>query len=172
MTLPFFSVLLFLFYLALVLQTTWVAEAFPSFMKPDLALVFVVYAGTLPYLLSGAVLVAGCGLLFELFSGSPGGLILLVYFLFFFLLQGLAKFVLIGESLSFRMILIFGFSLLQDLLVGVLPFTLGTAGEIGLPPADWVFARAAATSLAGWPLWILFRKVIAWPRMTPPLKSD
>lgn len=172
MTIPFFSALLFLFGLLLLLQTTWFSEIFPLFLKPDLMLIFVVYVGTLPYLLSGAVLAGFCGLLYELFSGSPAGLIVLTYFILYFLLKSLAKIILIGESLSFRLLLVFGALILQDLLVGLLPFVLGAVPDIPYPPASWFLARAAATSLAGWPLWILFKKVESWPRMTPLPKSD
>jgi cell shape-determining protein MreD len=172
MTVPFFSALLFLFYLILLLQTTWVSEIFSPFLKPDLMLVFVVYVGTLPYLFSGAVLVGAGGLLYELFSGSPGGIILMTYFILFFLLKSLTKFILIGEALSFRLLLVFGVLILQDLLIGLLPFVLGVAPTITYPPGTWILAQAAATSLAGWPVWILFKKVESLPRMTPPPKSD
>jgi hypothetical protein len=172
MTVLFFSSFLLLFYLVLLLQTTWISEIFPHFLKPDPMLVFVVYVGTRPYLLPGAVLVGVCGLLYELFSGIPGGLILLIYFILFFLLKALTKFILIGETLSFRLLLVFGALLLQDLLIGLLPFVLGAAPAITYPAGNWILAQAAVTSLAGWPLWILFKKVEALPRMTPPPKSD
>jgi len=171
MTVPFFSALLFLFYLILLLQTTWISEIFPPFLKPDLMLVFVIYVGTLPYLFSGAALVGAGGLLYELFSGSPGGIILMTYFILFFLLKSLTKFILIGEALSFRLLLVFGALILQDLLIGLLPFVLGVAPTITYPPGTWILAQAAATSLAGWPVWILFKKVESLPRMTPPPKS-
>lgn len=172
MTVTFFSALLFLFYLLILLQTTWLSEIFPPFLKPDLMLVFVVYVGTLPYLFSGALLVGLCGLLYGLFSGIPGGLVTLIYFILFFLLKALAKVILIGEALSFRLLLVFGLLILQDLLIGLLPFGLGVAPTTTLPPANWMLAQAAATSLAGWPVWILFKKVESLPRMIPPPKSD
>ncbi|MBP1715134.1 MAG: hypothetical protein H6Q42_3337 [Deltaproteobacteria bacterium] len=172
MTVPYFFSFLLLFYLVLLLQTTWVSEIFPPFFKPDLMLVFVVHVGTLPYLLSGAILVGACGLLYELFSGSPGGLMLLIYFLLFFLLKSLAKVILIGESLTFRLLLVFGALILQDLLIGLLPFVLGAGPTIKVPTASWILAQAAATSLAGWPVWLLFKKVESLPRMTPASKTD
>ena len=172
MTVPFFSAFLFLFYLIILLQTTWVSEFFPLFFKPDLMLVFVVYVGTRPYLLSGAALVGVCGLLYELFSGSPGGLILLIYFILFFLLKSLMKIILIGEALSFRLLLVFGALVLQDLLIGLLPFVLGVVPTITYPSGNWILAQAAITSLAGWPVWILFKKVESLPLMTPLPKSD
>ena len=172
MTVPFFSSLLFLFYLVLLLQTTWVSEIFPHFLKPDLMLVFVIYVGTRPYLLSGAVLVGSCALLYELFSGSPGGLVMMIYFILFFLLKSLTKFILIGEALSFRLLLVFGALVLQDLLIGLLPFVLGVAPTVTSPTGNWILAQAAVTSLAGWPVWILFKKVESLPHMTPPPKSD
>jgi hypothetical protein len=172
MTIPLFSALLFLFYLLLLLQTAWLGEIFPRFLKPDLPLIFVVYVGTLPGLVSGALLVGLCGLLFELFSGVIGGLAVLNYFILFFLLKSLAKIILIGEALSFRLLLVFGAVIFQDLLFGLLPFVLGAAPAAIFPPATWALARAAATSLAGWPLWVLFKKVESLPRMVPPPKSD
>jgi cell shape-determining protein MreD len=171
MTVLFFSALLFLFYLLILLQSTWLSEIFPLLLKPDLLLVFVVYVGTLPHLLSGAALVGLCGLLYELFSGSPGGLIVLIYFILFFILKALAKVILIGEALSFRLLLVFGALVLQDLLIGLLPFVLGVAPAVILPSAAWILGQAAATSLAGWPLWVLFKKVESLPRMIPPPKS-
>lgn len=172
MTIPLFSALLFLFYLILLLQTTWFSEIFPLFFKPDLMLVFVVYVGTLPYLLSGAVLVGICGLLYGLFSGSPGGLMMLIYFILFFLMKSLTKIILFGEALSFRLLLIFGALVLQDFLIGLLPFVLGVVPAITYPPGDWILAQAAITSLAGWPVWILFKKVESLPFMTPLPKGD
>jgi hypothetical protein len=172
MTIPFFFVFLFLFYLLVLLQSTWVAEIFPPFLKPDLMLIFVVFVGTRPHLVSGAVLVGVCALLFELFSGMPGGLVLIVYFALFFLLKTLTRVILIGEAPSFRLLLVFGALLLQDLLIGLLPFVLGVAPAIVLPPGSWLLAQAAATSLVGWPLWILFRRVESLPRMIPAPKSE
>jgi cell shape-determining protein MreD len=172
MTVPFFSALLLLFYALLLLQTTWLSEIFPALLKPDLLLVFVIYVGTLPHLLSGAALVGLCGLLYELFSGSPGGLVLLIYFILYFILKALAKIILIGEALSFRLLLVFGALILQNLLIGLLPFLLGAAPAAVFPPANWVLAQAAATSLAGWPVWVFFKWVESWPRMTPPPQSE
>jgi len=172
MTGPFFLVLLLLLYLLTLLQSTWISEMLPHFLKPDLMLIFVVYVGTLPYLLSGAAIVAICGLLYELFSGCPGGLFVLIYLLLFFLLKFIAKFILIGESLSFRLLLVFAALFLQDLLVGFLPFAFGILRSMSfLPGWTWILSQAAATSLVGWPLWILFKKVETFPRMTPPPKS-
>ena len=141
-------------------------------LKPDLMLVFVVYVGTRPYLLSGAALVGVCGLLYGLFSGSPGGLILLIYFILFFLLKSLMKIILIGEALSVRLLLVLGARVFQDLLIGVLPFVLGVVPTITFPPGSWILAQAAITSLAGWPVWILFKKVESLPLMTPLPKGE
>jgi hypothetical protein len=171
MTVPFFLVLLLLLYLLTLLQSTWISEMIPHFMKPDLMLIFVVYVGTLPYLISGAAVVAIGGLLYELFSGCPGGLFVVIYLLLFFLLKFLAKFILIGESLSFRLLLVFAALFLQDLLVGLLPFAFGILQSLFFPRWTWILSQAAATSLVGWPLWILFKKVETLPRMIPPPKS-
>jgi hypothetical protein len=171
MTVPFFCILLLLSYLLTLLQSTWISEIVPLFMKPDLILVFVVYVGTLPYLFSGAAVAVFCGLLYELFSGAPGGLFVLIYLVLFFLLRFLAKVVLIGESLSFRLLLIFAALVVQGLLVGVLPFISGILESPCFPPWTWILSQASATSLVGWPLWNFFKKVETLPRMTPPPKG-
>jgi hypothetical protein len=172
MTIPFFFAFLFLFYLLVLLQTTWMTEIFPPFLKPDPMLIFVVFVGTRPHLISGAALVGVCALLYGLFSGIQGGLMMIVYFIFFFLLQALTRVILIGDALSFRLLLVFGALLLQALLTGLLPFVLGVVPAVVFPPGGWVLAQAAATSLLAWPLWILFRKVESLPRMTPAPKSE
>jgi|GEM_PF-780234 len=171
MTFLFFCVLLSLSYLLTLSQSTWISEFVPHFLKPDLMLIFVVYVGTLPYLLSGATLVAFCGLLYELFSGCPGGLFVFIYLILFFLLKFLAKFILIGEALSFRLLLVFAALFIQDLLVAFLPFAFGILQSMFFPRWTWILSQAAATSLVGWPLWIFFKKVETFPRMTPPPKS-
>ncbi len=171
MTVPFFSALLLLLYLLMILQSTFISDIVPPLIKPDLMLIFVVYVGTLPSLVSGAILVALCGLLFELFSGCPGGLFVLIYLLLFFMLKFLAKFILIGDSLSFRLLLVFAALLVQDLLVGFFPFAFGILQALAFPPRTWILAQAAATSLVGWPLWILFKKLETLPRMIPPPES-
>jgi hypothetical protein len=171
MTVLFFCVLLSLSYLLTLWQSTWISEFVPYFLKPDLMLIFVVYVGTLPYLLSGATLVVFCGLLYELFSGCPEGLFVSIYLILFFLLKFLAKFILIGEALSFRLLLVFAALFIQDILIVFLPFAFGILQSISSPRWTWILSQAAATSLVGWPLWIFFKKVETLPRMIPPPKS-
>ena len=171
MTAPFFCTLLVLSYLLTLLQSGWVSAIFPVFLKPDLMLIFVVYVGTLPYLLSGAALIASTSLIYELFSGSPAGFFLLIYLILFFLLKFLAKFIIIGQSLSFRLLLVFLGLILQYFLLSFLPFVLGILPNLSLPGWAWILPQAVLTSLLGWPVWILFNKVEAFPRMAPPPKS-
>lgn len=84
MTIPFFVALLLLSYLTTLLQSGWISAVFPASLKPDLMLIFVIYVGTLPYLLPGAVLIVLSSLAYELFSGSPDGFFLLIYLILFF----------------------------------------------------------------------------------------
>jgi hypothetical protein len=171
MTVPFFCALLLLSYVATLLQSGWISAIFPSALKPDLMLIFVIYVGTLPYLLPGAALIVLSGLGYELFSGGPAGFFLLIHLILFFLLQFLAKIIIIGQSLSFRLLLVFLGHILQYFLFVFLPFVFGIGPHLSFPGWTWILPQAALTSLAGWPVWILFNKVEALPRMAPPPKS-
>jgi len=171
MTIPFFLALLLLSYLMTLLQSGWISAIFPASLKPDLMLIFVIYVGTLPYLLSGAVLIVLSSLTYELFSGSPAGFFLFIYLIFFFLLKFLAKIIIVGQSLSFRLLLVFLGEITQYFLFGFLPFVFGASSHFFLPEWAWLLSQAALTSLLAWPVWILFNKVEALPRMAPPPKS-
>ncbi len=171
MTVPFFCTLFLLSCLATLLQSGWISAIFPGSLKPDLMLIFVVYVGTLPYLLPGAVLIVLSSLIYELFSGCPAGFFLFIYLTLFFLLKFLAKIIIMGQSLSFRLLLVFIGAIVQYLLFGFFPYVLVILPNLSLPGWAWILPQAALTSLLGWPVWILFSRVENLPLMIPPPKS-
>ncbi len=150
-----------------IFQSTLVSLIFPAYLKPDLMFILVIFLGVSFPLLSGAFLVLFCGLLYDTFSGGPLGLFSFVYLFIFFSLKLLARFLILGETISFRIILTGGLMGVQILLLILLPSLLGRVSQVSLPPAGWVLPQVLFTCLASWPLFLLFRKVD-----TPPAEES
>jgi len=154
----FFIFLLTAFLLAL-LESTLVSLIFPSYLKPDLMILLVVFLGISFPLLPGALLVFFCGLLYDTFSGGPLGLFAFVYLCIFFSLKVLAKILILGETLLFRIILVAVLMSLQSVLLMVLPMFLGIASHLARAPSIWVLPQMLITCAAIWPFFYLFRRV-------------
>jgi len=138
-----FSIFLLIAFLSGILQSTLVSLIFPSFLKPDIMIVLVIFLGTSFPLLPGASLVFFCGLLYDTFSGGVLGLFAFVYLFIYFSLKLLAKFLILGETPPFRIILVAVVMILQGLLL------------IFLPPAMSI----GTLSHLSWPLFQLFRRL-------------
>jgi rod shape-determining protein MreD len=154
----FFIFLLTAFLLTL-LQSTLISLIFPSYLKPDLMILLVVFLGISFPLLPGAFLVLFCGLLYDTFSGGSLGLFAFVYLCIFFSLKVLAKILILGETLIFRIILVAVLMALQSILLMFLPLILGVATHLAWPPSIWVLPQMLITCAAIWPLFHLFRRV-------------
>ena len=154
----FFIFLLTAFLLTL-LQSTLISLIFPSYLKPDLMILLVVFLGISFPLLPGAFLVLFCGLLYDTFSGGSLGLFAFVYLCIFFSLKVLAKILILGETLIFRIILVAVLMALQSILLMFLPLILGVATHLAWPPSIWVLPQMVITCAAIWPLFHLFRRV-------------
>jgi rod shape-determining protein MreD len=150
-----------------IFQSTLVSLIFPAYLKPDLMLILVIFLGVSFPLLSGAFLVLFCGLLYDTFSGGPLGLFSFVYLFIFFSLKLLARFLILGETISFRIILTGVLMGVQILLLILLPSLLGRVNQVSLPRAGWVLPQVLLTCLVSWPLFLLFRKVD-----TPPAEES
>jgi cell shape-determining protein MreD len=145
--------------LLVVFQSTLISLIFPSFLKPDLMVVLVIFLGISFPLFSGAVLVLSCGLLYDTFSGGPLGFFALVYLCLYFGLRLLAKFLILGRTIYFRIILVGVLMGVQTLLLILLPPALGIIGRFSWPRAGWVLPQVLVTCLVSWPLFSLFRRV-------------
>jgi rod shape-determining protein MreD len=166
----FLIFLLCAFFLA-IFQSTLISLVFPSFLKPDLMIVLVIFLGITFPLLPGAFLVLFCGLLYDTFSGGTLGLFAFVYLCIYFGLKVLAKFLILGETISFRIILVGVLMGVQTLLLILLPPALGIIGRFSWPRAGWVLPQVALTCLVSWPLFSLFRRVDVPPaeESSPPV---
>ena len=153
-----FIFLLTAFLLTLV-QSTLISLVFPSYLKPDLMILLVIFLGISFPLLPGAFLVLFCGLLYDTFSGGSLGLFAFVYLCIFFSLKVLAKILILGETPIFRIILVAVLMSLQSILLMVLPLILGIAPHLACPPSIWVLPQMLITCAAIWPLFRLFRRV-------------
>lgn len=162
-----FFIFLLCAFLLTIFQSTLVSLIFPSFLKPDLMIVLVVFLGIYFPLLPGAFLVLFCGLLYDTFSGGTLGLFSLVYLCIYFGLKLLAKFLILGETISFRTILVGSLMGVQTLLLVLLPPALGMTGRLSWPRADWVLPQILLTCLFSWPLFTLFRRVDIPPAEEP-----
>jgi len=162
----FFILPLIAFFLTLF-QSAVISELLPNFVKPDLMLILITFLGTSPLLVAGAILVFFCGLLQETFSGSPPGLFLFIYLSIFFFIKLLGRFLILGETITVRIILVAVSTTLQVLLMIFLPPTLGISSNLSLPELVWILPQALVTCAAGWPLFHLFKKLEALPRVEP-----
>ena len=156
---PRFLIFLLCAFLLAVFQSTLVSLIFPSFLKPDLMIVLVIFLGISFPLLSGAFLVLFCGLLQDTFSGGVLGLFVFIYLCLFFSLKLLAKFLILGETIPFRIILVGILMGVQTLLLVLLLPIIGIIGRFAWPRAGWILPQILLTCLAGWPLFYLFRRV-------------
>jgi len=152
-------ILLGIGYSLTLLQSAMTSAIFPSFMKPDLILIFITYLGTSLPLMPGSILTLFCGLLYDTFSGSPFGLFLFIHLSIFFLIKLLAKFLIMGETITFRMTLVALSMGVQYLLLIFLPPALGLHENWSLPSPDWILPQALITCAACWPFLHLFKKL-------------
>ncbi len=162
-----FLILPFIAFFLTLLQSAVVSEILPNFVKPDLMMILVTYLGASPLLITGAILVFFCGLLQETFSGSPHGLFLFVYLIIFFFIKLLGKFLILGEAITLRVILVAVSLALQVFLLVLLPPALGILSNLSLPGLDWILPQALMTCAVGWPLFLLFKKLETLPRVEP-----
>jgi hypothetical protein len=154
-------------YFLTLFQSAVISELLPNFLKPDLMLILIAYLGVSAPLVAGAILVSFCGLLYQTFSGSPPGLFLFIYLSIFFFLKLLAGFLILGETITVRVILVAVSVTLQAFLMIFLPPALGIFADFSLPGVSWILPQAGITCAVGWPLFHLFKKLEALPRVEP-----
>ena len=156
-----FSIFLLITFLLGILQSTLISLIFPSYLKPDLMIVLVIFLGTSFPLLPGAFLVLFCGLIYDAFSGGVLGLFAFIYLFLYFSLKLLAKFLILGETLTFRIVLVAVVVILQGLLLIFLPpaMSIGILSHLSWPLPGWVLPQVLVTCLASWPLLQLFRRL-------------
>jgi cell shape-determining protein MreD len=122
-------------------------------------IILVIFLGTSFPLLPGALLVLFCGLLCDSFSGGVLGLFTFVYLFIYFFLRLLAKIIIMGESLTFRIALVAVLMVLQGLLLVSLPLALGILTHLSWPLPGWLMPQIVVTCVASWPLFHLFRRL-------------
>ncbi len=142
-----------------VLQSTLISLIFPSYLKPDLMIILVIFFGASFPLLPGAFLVLFCGLLYDTFSGGVLGLFAFVYLSIYFSLKLLAKFLILGETLTFRIIMVAVLMIFQGLLLVFLPLAMGIESHLSWPLPGWILPQVLVTCVASWPLFHLFRRL-------------
>ena len=142
-----------------VLQSTLISLIFPSYLKPDLMIILVIFLGVSFPLLPGAFLVLFCGLLYDTFSGGVLGLFAFIYLTIFFSLKLLAKFLILGETITLRIILAGALMFVQALLLIFLPLVVGIVRNPSWPLPGWFLPQVLVTCAACWPLFLLFRKL-------------
>ena len=153
-----YLIFLLIAFLLGILQSTLISLIFPSFLKPDLMILLVIFLGISFPLLPGALLVLFCGLLYDTFSGGVFGFCAFIFLSIFFSIKILAKFLILGDTFAFRVILtaiLMGF---QALLLILLPMAIGITGLISWPTLGWILPQVLVTCAACWPLFYLFRK--------------
>jgi rod shape-determining protein MreD len=142
-----------------VLQSTLVSLVFPAYLKPDLMIILIVFLGLSFPLLPGAFLALFCGLLYDTFSGQVLGLFSFIYLTIFFSLKVLQKFLILGETLPLRIVLVAALMGFQLFLLIFLPLTVAGASQPSWPLPGWILPQVLTTCAACWPLFYLFRRL-------------
>ncbi len=142
-----------------IVQSTLVSLVFPDWLKPDLMLLLVAFLGTSFPLLAGSFLALFCGLLYDSFSGGVFGLFAFVYLTVFFSLKVLARFLILGDAMFIRIILVGGLVFLQTFVMVLLPLAMGNGLRLDWPLPGWILPQLLMTCAACWPLFLLFRKL-------------
>jgi rod shape-determining protein MreD len=162
-----FFFFLLLAYVLGVLQSAVLAELLPDFIRPDLMLSLVVYLGIMLPPISGAALVLFCGFIYDCYSGSPFGLFMFGDLAIFFLLKLVGKFLIMGEALVLRLVLLAVAAAAQVLLCILLPYLLSFSANLGFPSVERLVGHVVLTCLAGWPLFYFLRRFDAVTRPEP-----
>ncbi len=151
--------MLFFTYILLILQSTIITEALPAYLKPDLMLIWVTYLGILTPLFPGTLLVFFCGFLYDTFSGSPFGLFLVLFLGIFLLIKLLGRFIIMGESPRFRILLVALSMGFQTLGLAIVPWGLGISDRIFIPPLLYIVVPGAVTLALVWPFFRLCERI-------------
>ncbi len=154
-----FLIFLLCAFLLAVLQSTLVSLVLPDYLRPDLMILLVIFLGTSFPLTTGAILVLFCGLLSDTFSGGTFGLFAFIYLSLFFSLKVLAKFLIFGDRMTVRIILVVMLMISQGALIILFPLALGIKSQLTWPFPDWVPAQILITCLACWPFFHLFQRL-------------
>jgi len=162
----FLTPVLLAYFLAL-LQSTVISEFFPSFLKPDLMIIFITYLGTSPSLFFGASLAFFCGVLYDTFTGSPFGLFSLIYLNLFFLIKFLGKILLLGETILMRLSLV-AMAMGCQFLFLFFYFWSGRFLETSpLSPLSLFLPQVLSTMAACWPISRLGHKYVYLGELKP-----
>ena len=130
-------------------------------------ILMVIFIGISFPLLPGALLVFFCGLLYDTFSGGVFGLFAFVYLSIFFFLKLLAKFLILGKGLLFRIALVALLVGFQALLLIFLAPAMGMVRNLTWPLPGWILPQVLTTCAACWPLFYLFRRLDIPPAEEP-----
>lgn len=150
----------------MLLQTTILPRVIPSFLKPDLLLVLVVYLGLNEDYGRGGVLAYLLGCLQDVFAGNYLGLYGFVFLVTFFAVKGAVRWFNTDNS-SLLLLLVFWGTLLEGVLV---LFSLGTFAEAG-PVWPIVLRNLLPQALTGAAVaFLLLQTLSRWQRRRGPGK--
>ncbi len=152
-----FSLFLVVAFVLGILQSAVLTEILPEFVRPDLVLPLVVYLGIVLSPVPGAVLVLFCGFIYDCYSGTPFGLYMFADLTIFFVLKVVAKFLIMGEALILRLILLAFAAAVQVCLFILVPNALGLSGNLEFPSLNRLLGHVAFTCAVGWPVFIVLR---------------
>ncbi len=167
MRLAGFFFLLLLSYVLGIFQSALLGEILPDFIRPDLMLPLIVYAGVMLPPVPGAVLVLFCGFLYDCYGGNPFGLFMFADLAIFFLLKFVAKFLIMGEAIALRLTLLAFAAAVQLSLCILIPYLLGISGKSDFPPVERLLGNVGFTCLVGWPLFYFLKKFDDFTRPEP-----
>lgn len=162
----FFLTILVIYFVA-ICQSAVVSEIFPSFLKPDLMLILVIYFGMHNPLWPGAIKTLATGLFFDSLSGSPFGLFSTIYLSIFFLIKILEKILILGEAKIMQMSLLTLAFIFQYLSLPLFLWASGIWENYYLPKIKWLGPQILITCAFAWPFFDFFKKILF-----PPAKES
>ena len=130
---------------AIVLQTTFLSFAVGNDYKPDLILIFIVWASTRIQFLAAVGLAFFGGLVVDLFSGSPSGLFSITYCVMILTIGYMdSKFQV--ESNSAKAIMVFVSSLAVGCIIMIMRRAAGPV-EFVWSVGQWIIFKSGITGL-------------------------
>lgn len=147
-------------YLIPICQSAIISEIFPSFIKPDLMIILIVYWGVSNTLFPGAVKTLAGGLFYDSLSGSPFALFGTLYLEIFFLIKLLEKILILGETKLMQITLVSSALFFQYLTLPFLLLLIGIGPNYSLPKINWLWPQVITTGLMAWPCFEFFKRIL------------
>ena len=163
------------------LQTTLFRFSWIEFLQPDCLLILTVFVALRRNFYEGGFLVLVLGLIGQLHSAAPNGVLLLIYMTIFLAIRSMVQWLVVTDHRSLVMVTLAS-SIAFKLLAWTLLWLLGAPSGHGLYVLTYASSQAVMNALIFWALlsrldrldWITFKHPMASRRLDgePILEED